>query len=157
MFPLKYAKKLGVNLGKNCRLIKVDFSTEPYLITMGDHVSATKVRFETHDGGVWTMRDKYEDIDIVKPINIGSNVFIGYESIILPGVNIGDNVVIGARSVVSKDIPSNVVAAGVPAKVIRPINEYYKKSLENGCNSKSMSKLTKRNFYLKKYKLSSKS
>ena len=50
---------------------------------------------------------------------------------ILPGVHIGDNTVIAAGSVVSKDIPGNVVAAGVPCRVLREINEkdmrfYYK-------------------------------
>jgi len=58
------------------------------------------------------------------PIRIGNNVFIGWGSIVLPGITIGDNVVIGAGSVVIKDIPSDSVAAGNPAKVIKPINEY---------------------------------
>jgi acetyltransferase-like isoleucine patch superfamily enzyme len=50
---------------------------------------------------------------------IGKNCFIGVGSIILPGVKIGDEVVIGAFSVVTKDIPSNTIAVGNPAKVIR--------------------------------------
>ncbi len=45
----------------------------------------------------------------------------------MPGVNIGDNVIIGCSSVVSKDIPSNSVGVGVPAKVIESIDEYYNK------------------------------
>lgn len=65
------------------------------------------------------------------PIHIGRNVWIGANSVILPGVHIGDNTVIAAGSVVSKDIPGNVVAAGVPCRVLREINEkdmrfYYK-------------------------------
>lgn len=149
--PLGYARKIGVKFGKGCRFIKVDFSTEPYLIKMGDYVSATKVRFETHDGGVWVIRRKNFNIDLVRPINIGNNVFIGYGSIILPGVNIGDNVVIGAHSVVSKDIPSNVVAAGVPAKIIKPISEYISKIELLGSDTKKLSRKNKRSFYLKKY------
>ena len=54
-----------------------------------------------------------------KPIQIGNNVWIGMNSIVMRGVTIGDNVVIGANSVVTKDIPSNAVAAGNPCKVIR--------------------------------------
>lgn len=54
-------------------------------------------------------------------INIGSNVWIGANSVILPGVTIGDNVVIGAGSVVTKNIPSNVLAFGNPCKVVKQI------------------------------------
>lgn len=54
-----------------------------------------------------------------EPVTIGENVWIGGSATILPGVRIGDNVVIGGGSVVTKDIPSNVVAGGNPAKIIR--------------------------------------
>lgn len=57
------------------------------------------------------------------PIHIGSNVWIGANAVILPGVTIGDNSVIAAGSVVVNDIPANVVAVGVPCRVIREINE----------------------------------
>ncbi len=65
------------------------------------------------------------------PVTIGNNVWIGGSVVILPGVTIGDNVVIGAGSVVTKDIPSNVIAAGNPCKVVREITDadrefYYK-------------------------------
>lgn len=65
------------------------------------------------------------------PINIGRNVWIGSNASIMPGITIGDNSVIGAGSVVTNDIPANVVAYGVPCKVIRDIGEkdreyYYK-------------------------------
>lgn len=53
------------------------------------------------------------------PVTIGNNVWIGGSVTILPGVTIGDNVTIGAGSVVVKDIPSNVVAAGNPCRVIK--------------------------------------
>lgn len=65
------------------------------------------------------------------PVKIGKNCWIGAGAVILPGVTIGDNTVIGAGSVVTKDIPSNVVAVGNPAKVLREIcerdKEYYYK------------------------------
>ena len=66
------------------------------------------------------------------PVKIGNNVWVGGNTVITPGVTIGDNVVIGAGSVVTKDIPANVVAAGNPCRVIRPVTEedkkyYYKK------------------------------
>ena len=54
-------------------------------------------------------------------LSIGSNVLIGTKAIIMPGITIGNNVVIGVNSVVTKSVPSNSVAAGIPAKVIRKI------------------------------------
>jgi acetyltransferase-like isoleucine patch superfamily enzyme len=153
LFPLKYAKFIGVKVGENCRLINVSFSTEPYLVTIGNHVSATQVRFETHDGGVWVLRDRNPELDIVKPITVGNNVFIGYGSVILPGVTIGDNAVIGAYAVVTKDIPKNTIAVGIPARVIKSVDEYIAKSVQIGDNTKSMSIEEKKYFYLNKYNM----
>ena len=59
---------------------------------------------------------------VASPITIGRNVSITYRCIILGGVTIGDNTIIGAGSVVTKDIPSNVIAAGNPCRVIRVID-----------------------------------
>ena len=56
-----------------------------------------------------------------KDVHIGENSWIGAGVIIVPGITIGRNTVIGAGSVVTKDIPDNVVAGGVPAKVIKTI------------------------------------
>ena len=66
------------------------------------------------------------------PVTVGDNVWIGGNTVILPGVTVGSNVVIGAGSVVSKDIPDNTIAAGNPCKVIREITDedriyYFKK------------------------------
>ena len=58
-----------------------------------------------------------------KSIQIGNDVWIGGNAVVIPGVTIGDNVVIGSGSVVTKDIPSGVIAAGVPCRVIRKITE----------------------------------
>lgn len=56
------------------------------------------------------------------PVNIGENVWIGSNATILPGVTIGDNSVVAAGAVVTKDVPENTVVAGVPAKVVKKIN-----------------------------------
>ncbi|MBM6738283.1 MULTISPECIES: sugar O-acetyltransferase [Clostridia] len=57
------------------------------------------------------------------PVHVGKNCWIGAGAILLPGVTVGDNTVIGAGSVVTKDIPADVVAAGNPCRVMRPIGE----------------------------------
>lgn len=56
-----------------------------------------------------------------QPIHIGDHVFIGMNCIVMKGVNIGRNSIIGAGSIVTKDIPANCIAAGVPCKIIRKI------------------------------------
>ncbi len=63
--------------------------------------------------------DDYDQAEECRPIVIGNNVWIGMNSVILPGVHIGNNVVIGANSVVKHDIPSNTIAAGNPCEVLR--------------------------------------
>lgn len=67
-------------------------------------------------------------VEIAKPITVGNNVWIGAGSTILAGSEIGDNTVIGAGSVVTKPIPANVVAVGVPCRVMRSITEADKTS-----------------------------
>lgn len=162
---VRMAREMGVRFveepGKEKCLILSDpfamFGSEPYLITIGKNVEITAgVVFITHDGAVWTLRnfdEKYKDLDVFGPIKVGDNVFIGNNAIILPGVTIGDNVVIGAGAVVAKDIPSNSVAAGVPAKVIRSLEEYGEKSLEKpgAMETKRLSHQKKRDEIYKKH------
>ena len=75
-----------------------------------------------------------QQLEYGKSVTIGNDVWVGGNTVINPGVTIGDNVVIGSGSVVTKDIPSNVIAAGVPCKVIRKITEedkiYWQKQAE---------------------------
>ncbi len=129
--PVAYARSLGVTVGDGVRIIGMDdrtFGSEPFLVSIGDHVTVTgQVQFITHDGGVWVFRNSEPDIQCFRPICVGSNVFIGLRSLILPGVTIGDNVVIGAGSIVNRDVPSNSVAAGVPARVVGTVEAYREK------------------------------
>lgn len=135
----KYAVKKGVKIGSGSRLIgNVEFGSEPYLIEIGNHVSITNSSFVTHDGGVWVLRDKYPDLDCFGKIKVGNNVFIGTDSLIMPGVIIGNNVVIGACSVVTKDIPDNSVVAGVPAKIIKTLEKYESDVLAKGIPTKGL-------------------
>ena len=127
--PTKYARKIGVNFGENLHIYgEIHWSTEPWIITIGNNVHLTdNIRFLTHDASTIIFRDKVPDLEITKPITVGDNVFIGNSVIILPGVKIGNNVVIGAGAVVSRDIPDNSVAVGVPARVTKTADEYFEK------------------------------
>jgi acetyltransferase-like isoleucine patch superfamily enzyme len=145
--PIGFARSIGVTVGERCRLIQVTYSTEPYLVHIGNHVSATKTHFETHDGGVWVFRDKHPDIDIVRPIHVGDNVYFGYGCIVLPGVKIGSNVVVGAGSIVTRDIPDNSVSVGVPARVIKHLDEYAVTALEAAHPTKQMTPDEKRVYF----------
>ncbi len=123
----------GLKLGRDVRIVgKPDFGSEPYLITIGDHVTvSTHVEFVTHDGATWVFRDRpeYRGLQRFGPIEIGSNCFIGTRSVILPGVRIGDNCVVGAGSVVTRTVPDNTVVAGVPARAICTYDEYVERTV----------------------------
>ena len=124
------ARSLGVRIGENCSIndnARRVFSMEPYLVTLGNRVTvAPEVRFVPHDGAISVLRteEEYKNKDLFAPIVIGDNVFIGIGTIIMPGVKVGSNVIIGARSLVTKDIPSDTVACGNPAKAVCSIQTF---------------------------------
>ncbi|MBD3923450.1 hypothetical protein IEZ26_02355 [Nocardioides cavernae] len=102
-----------------------NFGSEPFLIEIGSHVTiSANVAFVNHDGGARVFRDASPNLHVYNRISVGSHVFIGMGTIILPGVTIGDRCVIGAGSVVTRDIPDGSVAVGVPCRVIKSIDEY---------------------------------
>lgn len=107
----------NVRCGESCYLGNTQIRAEaPVMI--GNHVAISYNNFLTtssHDFSDWSNL-------IIKPIVIGDNVWITTNCIILPGVTIGSNTVIGAGSVVTHDIPSGVLAAGNPCKVIKSID-----------------------------------
>jgi acetyltransferase-like isoleucine patch superfamily enzyme len=124
-----YARAIGVQCGENVIVrspSKDMFGSEPYLIKIGNNVTISyDVDFITHDGGIKIFRGRHPDIDVMGPIEIGNDVFIGAHVILLPGVKIGDNSVVGAGSVVTHDVLPNSVVAGVPARRIKSIDEYW--------------------------------
>lgn len=97
--------------------------TDGAAVTFGDNVFiAPNCCFTTAEHAIDPELRK-KGVEIAKPINVGNNVWIGAGSTVLAGVTIGDDSVIGAGSVVTRDIPSGVVAAGVPCRVKRAISE----------------------------------
>lgn len=97
--------------------------TDGAKVTFGDNVFiAPNCCFTTAEHALDPEMRK-TGIEIAKPITVGNNVWIGAGSTVLAGAVIGDNTVIGAGSVVKGEIPANVIAVGVPCKVLRPITE----------------------------------
>jgi acetyltransferase-like isoleucine patch superfamily enzyme len=152
-YNLIRAKRSGMTIGSDCRVYSYNFGSEPYLISIGDHVTiSSNVQFVTHDGGAWVFREIEPEIEITAPIKIGNNVFIGLGVIILPGTTIEDDVVIGAGSVVKGHIAKKSVYAGIPAKRIAELADY-RMRLTNIEMIQSMSPLKKRKFYMDKFKI----
>ena len=129
-------KKKGAVIGEKSILINCTLSnsTKGDKFYIGNNCTITGTTLLAHDASPslfipdLTLKDfpymTGSRLSYRNPIRIGNNVFIGWGTIVLPGVVIGNNVVIGAGSVVTKSIPSNVVAAGNPIKIIKPIDDY---------------------------------
>lgn len=152
----KILRRRGMHIGEHCELYKnVTYPSEPYLCSIGNNVRITNgVKFITHDGGVWVLRNQenLKNVDVFGKITIGNNVHIGMNAIIMPGVTIGNNVVIGCSAVVTHDIPDNSIAVGVPARVIETYDEYLEKVKKKCDYTKHMSAEDKRKYLLNKYK-----
>ncbi len=97
--------------------------TDGAKVTFGDHVFiGPNCCFTTAEHAIDPEQRK-AGLEIAKPITVGNNVWFGAGSTVLAGVTIGDNSIIGAGSLVSRSIPANVIAVGVPCRVLRPITE----------------------------------
>jgi acetyltransferase-like isoleucine patch superfamily enzyme len=138
-----FRKEQGVQIGRNCRIIGKRlhmFGGEPYLIEIGNNVTiAEDVKFITHDGGVGVLRVNHPGLNVFGRITVRDNCFIGANAVLLPNVIIGPNSVVGAGSVVSRDVPPDTVAAGVPARVIYSLSDYEQKAVAKGVHLRSAS------------------
>ena len=128
---INYLRSKGYEIGDNTfirdpKTFKIDAS-RPASISIGDYVYFNiNTSIIAHDEAAKVFRLKYNDwLPSNGKITIGNNVVFARNVTILKGVTIGDNCIIGFGSVVVKDIPSNSVAVGSPAKVICSIDEYY--------------------------------
>lgn len=144
----KLARYNGCEIGTGCFIGSKFWSSEPYLIKIGNNCAITSgVKIFTH-GGARVMRHKYPNFDCFGKVTLGNYVYLGSNTLVLPGVEIGDNVLVAAGSVVTKSIPSGVVVAGNPAKFVCTIEDYEKNNLKYNTNSKGLNAEEKRKFLL---------
>lgn len=135
---VEYLRSIGIQIGEGTviphpRKIDID-NTRPSLITIGNNVRLNAyMTIMAHDGAAKVFRSCFGDwVNSSGHITIGNNVYFGRYTTVLKGVTIGDNCIIGFGSTVMKDIPSNSVAVGTPAKVICSLEDYYKKRKQKG-------------------------
>jgi len=107
----------GLTLGKGVYFapwVLID-PVAAFLISIGDHTSfAPRVQILAHDASCRRSLGHTR----LAPVRIGSRVFLGADSLVLPGVTIGDGAVVGAGSVVTRDVPAGALVRGVPAEVV---------------------------------------
>ena len=134
---IEFLRQQGAKIGDNCYIYAptkttID-SSRAFLLTIGNNVSITQgAIILVHDYSYSVLNDVYNVMpNPCSETKIGNNCFIGMNAIILSGAEIGDNCIIGAGSVVAGEIPNNSVAAGVPAKVICTLEQYYNKTTGN--------------------------
>ena len=116
----------GLIVGQNLKRLNqvIIDDSHPWLIEIGNDVTlAPRVHILAHDASTKTHLGYTK----IGRVTIGDRVFIGAESVILPGVTIGNDVIIGANSTVTHDIPEGMVAVGSPARVICTTEEYINK------------------------------
>lgn len=139
-----YARHLGVKIGKNCVILTRNWSSEPYLIEIGNNVQVTSnVYFHTHGGGN-VARRKYPDFDVFGKIVVEDWVYIGTCSQIMPGVTIGQGALVAAGSVVTKSVAPNTVVGGNPARYICTVDEYIARNEKFNVNSKKLNSADKK-------------
>ena len=130
---IEYLRGKGMRIGEGTHLFDTNILIDescPYLIRIGKNVNITRgVTILTHGYDWSVLKAVYGDVlGGQGPVTIGDNVFIGVGSTILKNVTIGDHTIIAAGSVVcSGTYPPNSILAGVPARVIGTIDQYYQK------------------------------
>jgi maltose O-acetyltransferase len=117
-FPVCIEGQQHISIGNNASINAFVHMWGHGGITIGDDcliASHASINSVTHD----SIAALYRESVVERPVTIGNNVWIGSHAVILPGITIGNNAIIGAGAVVTKNVPDNAVAAGVPAKVMR--------------------------------------
>lgn len=109
----------GVRIGQGCVVLTESFSTEPYLVELGDRVGvAGGVQFLTHDGAMFLLRSTRPDGQHLGRVVVGDDSYLGQNCLLLPGTRIGRGCIVGAGSVVRGTVPDNSLVAGNPARIV---------------------------------------
>ena len=117
--PFTHTLQAEIRIGSNVFLNGTRFGCSE-LIEVGDDCILADCRiFDTDMHSIWPNRRSDEAQVATAPVRLHRNVWVGAAAIILKGVTIGENSVVGAGAVVSQDVPSNVVVAGNPARVVK--------------------------------------
>ena len=146
--PRLSIKFIQIKIGQNNFIASKFWSSEPYLIEIGSNCQITSgVKILTH-GGANIVRHIEPNFDVFGKVTIGNYVYIGTNSLIMPGVTIADHVLIAAGSVVTKSIPANCVVGGNPAKYICSLTEYFERNKSFDFKSKNISPKNKRKLLL---------
>ena len=123
---IEQLRKRGVIVGNNVSNYGRIDGGHGHLVEIGDDVIISDALILSHDASTKIWLDKSK----IGRVKVGNRVFIGAGVIILPNVVIGDDVIIGAGSVVTKNVSSNSVVAGNPAKKICSLEDYIEKNRE---------------------------
>lgn len=146
--PEAYARHIGVTIGKNCFISTREWSSEPYLVTIGNNVQVTRgVMIHTH-GGAHVARRQYPEYDVFGKVVIKDWAYIGANSQIMPGVTIGEGALVAAGSVVTKSVDPYTVVGGNPARFISTVQDYIDNNIKYNLNTKSMDSAEKRRHLL---------
>ena len=130
MSPEAYGRHIGVSIGEHCLISTRYWSSEPYLIKIGNNVQVTDcVSFHTHGGGN-CIRKEHPEFDIFGKIVIEDWAYIGAWSHIMAGVTIGEGALVAAGAVVTKSVPPHTVVGGNPARYICTTEEFYQRNKE---------------------------
>lgn len=145
--PITFHYGVHTRIGRNT-FINFNFTVQDdALVTIGDHCAfGPNVTIVTPQHPLLPMERRFvldekgqqSHMCYAQPVTIGNDCWFGANVVVCPGVTIGDNCVIGAGSVVTRDIPANSIAAGVPCRVLRPLSEKdslgYHPEILGGCS-----------------------
>jgi len=138
IIKLRIYKKNGIIIGENTFI-----SHKAYIdkhsnasIKIGNNCYITRNviilnHTDTHMGGPLGLWKEFGSQRISKDVTIGDNVFIGVQTVIMPGVKIGNNSIIGALSLITFDVPSNTIVGGIPARLLGSVPEMLSKDFPN--------------------------